>query len=91
VPFLRALFISAGGFRKNPPVFLPVFILIENSNGLYWIIVVNSWFAGKHSPVITFYWRLQLFSFYLFEPATYAGDYYGWQIKKSVFKLQYVI
>jgi hypothetical protein len=41
--------------------------------------------------VSTFYWRLLSFSFFLFGPATDAGDYYGWQIRKYDVNMQYVI
>jgi hypothetical protein len=54
-------------------------------------IVRKSRFAGKPFPVTTFYWWLQSFYFSLFGPATDAGDYFGWQIRKSVFNMQYVV
>jgi hypothetical protein len=71
-PFKRALVISAGGFRSpceiqfvlfhrvNLPVFFGYyFILIKNS------IDLNGIIAGKIFQVITFYWWLLSFSFFI--------------------------
>jgi hypothetical protein len=90
-PFKGRYLSLPAGFCGTCRFFLPVFILIKKTNGLYRMPGMNSWLAGKHSPETTFYGWLRSFLVYLFGPATYAGDYYAWQIKKSVFKLQYVI